>query len=260
MAKLPALPIFTDAYLADTRHLTTLQHGAYFLLMMTAWRSSGCDLPDDDKLLARWSGLDIRTWKNNKNAVMGLWRLVSGRWTQGRLKDQHENSCSLVAQRAAAGRSSALKRNNRDAAVVENSSSERSTILNLTSKKEPSTSVEGKKEAPPAEKVEDSPETKKQKLEAIRMQLTKFEDYAKTHGIKVEIVAHEMEKFTQYCLSGKGKYTNYEAAFRNWLLRLKEDHPHGNTSRPSAPQPRADKSVANKDALIESARQQGLIP
>ena len=57
MAEFPALALWTDAYLADTRHLSTLEHGAYLLLMMEAWRRPHCDLPDDDRVLARLAGL-----------------------------------------------------------------------------------------------------------------------------------------------------------------------------------------------------------
>ena len=62
MAEFPHLPLFTDAYLADTRHLTTEEHGAYLLLMMEAWRRPECSLPDDDRLLARLCGLSIERW------------------------------------------------------------------------------------------------------------------------------------------------------------------------------------------------------
>ena len=75
MAEFPALPLFTDAYLADTRHLTTIQHGAYLLMLMTAWRSGGCCLLDDDNYLARITGMDKRTWLANKAILMSFWHL-----------------------------------------------------------------------------------------------------------------------------------------------------------------------------------------
>jgi uncharacterized protein YdaU (DUF1376 family) len=64
MADFPALPIWTDAYLADTRLLTTLQHGAYLLLLMEAWR--------------------------RPNTVMSFWKLDqrTSLWSQKRLSTE----------------------------------------------------------------------------------------------------------------------------------------------------------------------------
>lgn len=52
MAQFPALPLFTDSYLADTLHLTDAQHGIYLKLLMLTWRSPECRLPNDDQWLA----------------------------------------------------------------------------------------------------------------------------------------------------------------------------------------------------------------
>jgi uncharacterized protein YdaU (DUF1376 family) len=91
MAEFPALPLFTDAYLSDTRHLSAAQHGAYLLLLMTAWRMPDCALPDDDDTLARWACMDRRTWERNKPVVMAFWtRSEDAKWRQGRLLDERK--------------------------------------------------------------------------------------------------------------------------------------------------------------------------
>ena len=55
MAEFPALPLFTDALLGDTTHLDATEFGAYLLMLIVAWRSPDCALPDDDRYLARKS-------------------------------------------------------------------------------------------------------------------------------------------------------------------------------------------------------------
>jgi len=119
MAEYPALPLFTDAYMADTRHLTTLQHGAYLLLLMTAWRMPDCKLPDDDVFLARCSGLDKRTWVKNRAAIMSFWKQDElQKWWQGRLLDERNYVEQLRNKNSSAGKASALKRNNRGSTTV----------------------------------------------------------------------------------------------------------------------------------------------
>jgi uncharacterized protein YdaU (DUF1376 family) len=73
MAEYAAFSVIADAYLADTRHLTTEEHGAYLLLLFEASRRPGCDLPDDDALLARLAGLPMERWLQVKATVMAFW-------------------------------------------------------------------------------------------------------------------------------------------------------------------------------------------
>ena len=63
MAKYPYLPLWTDAYLADTTHLTFEEHGVYLLLLTHAWRTPGCHIPNDPKWIARKLRIDADQYK-----------------------------------------------------------------------------------------------------------------------------------------------------------------------------------------------------
>jgi uncharacterized protein YdaU (DUF1376 family) len=108
MAKHPALMLWTDAYLSDTRHLTTAQHGAYLLLLMTMWRSETCSVPDNDDYLALVTGMDVRTWKKNRPVIETfLQRSEGNALSQKRLLIERKYADEIAAKRAAAGRESA---------------------------------------------------------------------------------------------------------------------------------------------------------
>lgn len=94
MAQFPCFPLWTDAYLADTQHLTTEEHGAYVLLLIQAWRAADCSLPDDDTLLARHAGLSAQKWRSVKPIVMAFWTLDKrrNRWVQKRLKKERRKA------------------------------------------------------------------------------------------------------------------------------------------------------------------------
>jgi len=131
MAEFPALPLFTDAYMADTRHLNAAQHGAFLLLLMTAWRMPDCCLPDDDEKLSRWAAMDIRTWRNNKAVVMEFWQLsATQKWSQGRLLDERKRVEDKRDKNVAAGKASALKRHNTRSTPVQPNGNQNPTIPN----------------------------------------------------------------------------------------------------------------------------------
>jgi len=54
------MPLHIADYFADTRHLSTIEHGAYLLLLMEYWRRG--PLPDDDKELAALALVDRKSW------------------------------------------------------------------------------------------------------------------------------------------------------------------------------------------------------
>jgi len=90
MADYAGLTIWTDAYIGDTTHLTLQEHGAYFKLLLIAWRSPGCCLPDDDKRLSIMLGVTLKVWLRLKPVIMEFWKLEDGLYYQGRLTRERE--------------------------------------------------------------------------------------------------------------------------------------------------------------------------
>jgi len=106
MAEFPALPLWTDALLADTSHLLPAEFGAYMRLLIAAWRLPECSLPNDDVILARIAG-DQHNWHRHRACVMSFWRLGGdGRWHQKRLERERE----YVSRRETKSRSAASAR------------------------------------------------------------------------------------------------------------------------------------------------------
>jgi uncharacterized protein YdaU (DUF1376 family) len=90
MADFPSLPLFTDAFIADTGHLNATETGAYIALLMAAWRTPDCSLPNDDVRLARMARCDARTWRKIKAVVLAFWTIDGTQLRQKRLTRERE--------------------------------------------------------------------------------------------------------------------------------------------------------------------------
>src|SRR5262249_39204695 len=72
MAKFPMLPLYTDAFIADTLHLDPAEVGAYMLMLMAAWRTPDCSLPNDDAILRKITRMDARVWNKSKHTLLAF--------------------------------------------------------------------------------------------------------------------------------------------------------------------------------------------
>lgn len=110
----PYMQFYVADYLGDTRHLTTEQHGAYLLLLMTMWRSDGV-LADDPAKLARIAGLTVARWHKISADIMAFFTPCEGGITQGRLAAEltiaDEKSEKRSQSGKAGARAKALKSN-----------------------------------------------------------------------------------------------------------------------------------------------------
>jgi uncharacterized protein YdaU (DUF1376 family) len=115
MTDIPAMMLWTDKYLGDTTHLTTVEHGAYLLILMAMWRAGG-RLPNDEIRLARTARVSIDRWRKMEASVGAFLMVENGHVTQKRLKREFEKATSRLEKLKAAGHAGgsakALKYNN----------------------------------------------------------------------------------------------------------------------------------------------------
>lgn len=110
MAEFPALPIFTDALLGDTQHLSAAEFGGYMLMLIVAWRSPDCALPNDDKSLARIARAG-RQWGQMRATILAFWTLGDdGKLRQKKLSNVRLYVSAKSELSVRAGNASALKR------------------------------------------------------------------------------------------------------------------------------------------------------
>jgi uncharacterized protein YdaU (DUF1376 family) len=94
----PWMPLYVGDYLGDTGHLTTVQHGAYLLLMMHYWRKG--ELPDDDRQLCKIAKLPLKTWCEYRPTLQDFFH---DGWKHKRIDAELERMMRVSAKRAIAG-------------------------------------------------------------------------------------------------------------------------------------------------------------
>lgn len=97
------VPIYIGDYLSDTMHLTTEEHGAYFLLILAYWRNQA-PLPSDDKKMAaicRWS---IPVWLEHKKTLSEFFESDGLFWVHKRIDSELKSALDFRAKQSANGK------------------------------------------------------------------------------------------------------------------------------------------------------------
>lgn len=110
----PAFQFYPNDFASDgiVESMTTEAVGAYILLLCKAWYEKPVgSIPNDDRILARWSRLDADRWSECKNSVLSAFSLgTDSRWHQKRLRAEFDAQCRRSKERSEAGKEGAKKR------------------------------------------------------------------------------------------------------------------------------------------------------
>jgi uncharacterized protein YdaU (DUF1376 family) len=92
------MPLYVGDYLAKTGHLTTIQHGAYLLLIMHYWANG--KLPTSDKELMAIARMTHDEWSSNCYAIA---KFFNANWQHSRIDEELEKSKKISNSRSLAG-------------------------------------------------------------------------------------------------------------------------------------------------------------
>lgn len=129
MAAIPFMPLYVADYLADAAHLSTTEHGAYLLLIMTYWQR-GEPLPDDDKKLARICRVGPREWARMKPTISEFFEIADGDWFHSRVQTELQNVRAKSLKKRKAGLARAKQMHSNSSAPAQLSDTD--TVTNVT--------------------------------------------------------------------------------------------------------------------------------
>lgn len=218
MSQAPSMPMYWDAYLADTTHLTTEEHGAYLLLLAAMWRRNGT-VPDDDKDNARILGLTKAKWLKVKARLSDALIFENNHISQKKLQKTWKKTQEIIQKNrvngAKGGRPVSIKNNDLGKAVGSVSHNPNVTIP------EPELHIK-------VLSKDSTQKTTKGKINGHRIEAEFKEDWGLPEeynsyaiGKGITDIGTEFEKFCNFWRAKSGKDAikrDWLATWRNWCI------------------------------------------
>jgi uncharacterized protein YdaU (DUF1376 family) len=103
------MPLFIGDYLADTMHLTHIQHGIYMLLIMAYWRNGG-PLADNAGQLAAIAKCSPQEWRKHCSVIARFFHIEDGYWLHKRIDAELDGATAKAQERRKSGTEGARRR------------------------------------------------------------------------------------------------------------------------------------------------------
>ena len=118
MAAIPYMPLYIADYLADAAHLSTVEHGAYLLLIMNYWQRGG-PISSLNARLASVARMSNEDWLQIQPTIAEFFTEKDGLWHHKRIDIELGHFRAKSAQASNAGKASAQRRFNARSTPVE---------------------------------------------------------------------------------------------------------------------------------------------
>lgn len=245
MAEFAALPLFTDAWIADTGHLTRLERGIYMDLLILMWRSPECRVPND----LRWIARRLRVEESEMQTLCDCieeFCTSDGNWiTQKRLTKEWRYT-QLKRRKNIASAKSRWKK--------EKEASER---INDAVQAQSEGNAPSPSPSPTLEKKEPkgSFQKKATRLAQDWSLPDPWRDWATDAGLTATQVREQAERFRDYWAAKPGKDAaklDWQATWRNWCRKAIEDAKPKPRHRPASPEWGDERTL--KDGTVQQYR------
>ncbi len=235
--------LWTDAYLADTGHLSTFEHGAYLLILMAMWRNGGM-LPDDDLRLARTIRSTVDKWRRIAPAIRNLLMVSEdGFLTQKRLWQEMKIARSKREKLRVAGKhgNDAKSLKNKETTIANGNATLYARRPTLTLTLEEERKKRSNKSAPRARATA---------LPTDWIPSATDRDFARSKNWTDERINFQAERFKNHALGNGRTQVNWPAAWRNWVTSPLQQKENGNVRQTGfVPRPGSREDRAEQSAL-----------
>ncbi len=225
MAAIPYMPLYIADYMADAGHLTTLEHGAYLLLIMNYWQT-GKPLRALNGRLASVARMLNEDFEQIRPVLAEFFTESEGLWIHKRIEAELAKFRTKSSQARAAGLASAERRFNVRSTTVEIPFNHTDTDTDTdTDKKKSNTFVSPKAQPKNGSRLP---------FEECPTEWTIFgSEVMSWDGAHIAVTFSQFHDYWVAQPGVKGRKTDWLATWRNWCRN--ERKPNGTTGGSGKP-------------------------